>query len=63
MQLRKDDVQDEPPLRREEVERGLDAKQVHDVQKEAEDVVECLEETPFVLAMLDVDYYSRYEVV
>ena len=32
-------------LRKEDVELGLDAKEAHDVQKEAEDVDECLEET------------------
>ena len=30
-------------------------KEVHDVQKEAEDVDKCLEETLFVLATLDVE--------
>ena len=55
MQLRKDAVEDELPLRKEDVELGLDVKEVHDVQKEAEDVDECLEETPLVLAILDVD--------
>ena len=55
MHLQKNDVEDELPLRKEDVELGLEVKEVHDVQKEAEDVDECLEETFFVLAIVDVD--------
>ena len=49
------DVEDEPPLRKEDVELGLEVKEVHDVQKETEDVDECLEEALFLLAIVDID--------
>ena len=55
MQLQKNDVEDELPLRKEDVELGLEVREVHDVQKEAEDVDECREENLFVLAIVDVD--------
>ena len=55
MQLHKNDVEDELPVCKEDVELGLEVKEVHDVQTEAEDVDECLEEPLFVLAIVDVN--------
>ena len=42
-------------LSQRNVELGLDVIEMHDVQKEIEDVEECLEEILFGVAILDVD--------